>query len=880
MGAVDLVIQVESPVGRRGLQRIGRAGHQVGERSRAARSSPSTAATCSSAPWSPSACATARSSRRATAQPARRARPADRRRWRAVDEWRGRRPRTRWSGARAPFAELSRRAARAACSTCSPAAIPSEEFAELRPRIVWDRVRGHGPRARAAPSALAVTNGGTIPDRGLFGVSLPDGTRGRRARRGDGLREPPRRDVPARRVDLAHRGHHPRPRDRHARAGRTRGRCRSGTATAPAARSSSAGRSARFVRELRPWRRERGRRALRDVRPRRRARPTNLLALPREQAEATRRRARRPHDRRRALPRRDRRLARLRPLAVRRPRPRAVGAWRSSARIARRVRPRVRGDLDATTASSSACPSADEPPGAESLLIDPDEIEELVVARAAEHGAVRARASARTPRRALLLPARRPGQRTPLWQQRRRPPTCSRSRRSYAHVPDPARDLPRVPARRLRRARRCGELLRRPAARASCARRASRRRRASPFASSLLFGYVATYMYEGDAPLRRAARRRAGARPRPAARAARARRSCASCSTPTRSREVEADLQRRSRAHAARATADELHDVLRRLGDLTPTRSQARGRRRAAPASAGSASWSPSGGRSALRIGGEERWIAAEDAGLLPRRARRRRRPAACPTAFLEPTSSDPLERARRAATPAPTARSPTAELARPLRPSTVERRCCASSSAPGDAGPRRVAARRQRARVVRPRGAAPAAPARRSPRCARRSSRPTSARSRASCPRWQGVDAAPPGGAGVDRLREVLVPLQGVRSPREVWERDVLPAPRAAPTRRRGSTSSARAASSSGSAPGARAQLRQGRALLPRGRALLGPPPVKGSSAPERRARTTRSASARRRRRASGPTCSPSSPTSSRRSSRRRSGTWPGRAR
>src|SRR5205807_8549337 len=42
--------------------------------------------------------------------------------------------------------------------------------------------------------------------------------------------------------------------------------------------------------------------------------------------------------------------------------------------------------------------------------------------------------------------------------------------------------------------------------------------------------------------------------------------------------------------------------------------------------------------------------------------------------------------------------------------------------------------------------------------------------------PSWQGVDAAPPGSAGVDRLREILVPLQGLALAPEVWERDVLP--------------------------------------------------------------------------------------------------------
>ena len=53
---------------------------------------------------------------------------------------------------------------------------PSEEFSELRPRIVWDRINDR-LRAREGSKRLAVTSGGTIPDRGLFGVFLPDGTR-------------------------------------------------------------------------------------------------------------------------------------------------------------------------------------------------------------------------------------------------------------------------------------------------------------------------------------------------------------------------------------------------------------------------------------------------------------------------------------------------------------------------------------------------------------------------------------------------------------------------------------------------------------------------------------------------------------------------------
>ena len=51
---------------------------------------------------------------------------------------------------------------------------PSDEFAELRPRIVWDRTAGV-IRGRAGARQLAVTNAGTIPDRGLYGVHLVDG---------------------------------------------------------------------------------------------------------------------------------------------------------------------------------------------------------------------------------------------------------------------------------------------------------------------------------------------------------------------------------------------------------------------------------------------------------------------------------------------------------------------------------------------------------------------------------------------------------------------------------------------------------------------------------------------------------------------------------
>ena len=176
MGAVDLVIQVESPGAvSRGLQRIGRAGHQVGEPSKGSiypkhRGDLLEAAVVvqpdarrpdrvDALPAQPaSTCSPSRSS------------PTSRR------------------AARLPVADVAalvRRCANFAelsdeqlANTLDLLAgrYPSEEFSELRPRVVWDRVKDT-VRARDGSKRLAVTSGGTIPDRGLFGVFLPDGTR-------------------------------------------------------------------------------------------------------------------------------------------------------------------------------------------------------------------------------------------------------------------------------------------------------------------------------------------------------------------------------------------------------------------------------------------------------------------------------------------------------------------------------------------------------------------------------------------------------------------------------------------------------------------------------------------------------------------------------
>ncbi len=144
--------------------------------------------------------------------------------------------------------------------------------------------------------------------------------------------------------------------------------------------------------------------------------------------------------------------------------------------------------------------------------------------------------------------------------------------------------------------------------------------------------------------------------------------------------------------------------------------------------------------------------------------------------------------------------------------------------------------------------------------------------------PAWQGVDRHPPSGAGVDRLREALVPLQALALPAEVWERDVLP-------RRVGAYSPAwidqLCASGELAWVGAGALGRNsGRVALyfREDPALLGPPPFKGAVA-RGRGRTRSCAIVSPPAPASSATCSPTS-SSRRRSSRRRCGISHGRAR
>jgi ATP-dependent Lhr-like helicase len=290
---------------------------------------------------------------------------------------------------------------------------------------------------------------------------------------------------------------------------------------------------------------------------------------------------------------------------------------------------------------------------------------------------------------------------------------------------------------------------------------------ASPMASSLLFDYVATYMYEGDTPN---AERRAAALSldRDLLRELLGQDELRDLIDPGALEHVEDDLQHRSDRTKAE-TSDALADALRRLGDLTGDEAAARVIAGVDPAGLlGILERERRAIR--MRIAGEERWIAADDAGLY-RDALGAVPPGGLPEAFVAdvpdalrrlvhryarthgPFTTDEV-RARYRVDPS----SALAELERDggivrgeLRPGGTEREWCDPE----------VLRRVRRASLA----------------ALRKEIEPADQRALATfLPSWQGVDRHPPTGAGIDRLREVLVPLQGLALPAEVWEQEILP--------------------------------------------------------------------------------------------------------
>ena len=473
----------------------------------------------------------------------------------------------------------------------------------------------------------------------------------------------------------------------------------------------------------------------------------------------------RPRDRRRALPRRDRRLAAVRADPVRRPRPRRLVAgaelrgsatgWGSSPT---RSTP--------TTGSSSTCPTPRSRRAPTWCMLEPDEIEDLVVAELGSSALFGARFRENAGR-ALLIPRARPGQAHAAVAAAAEGAVAARGGQEVRRVPDRAGDLPRVPARRARRAR-AG----RAADPAAPPRdHAGRGRDADRVAVRLLAAVrLRRHLHvRGRHAQRRAARGGAVAGPRPAARAARpggaARPDRPGRAGARRGRPavpVGADARHRPRRPARRAAPGRRPDARRGRGA---------GARRARPRRDARASCAASGGPPGSGVNGEERWIDAADAGLY-RDALGVAPPGGLPAAFLE----DVPDALRAAAAPLrrhprPVHRPPTCG---PATGSTPPRRC-ASWSASGDlvrgelrpGGSEREWCDPEVLRRLR----------RASLAVLRKEIEPAEARELARfLPAWQGVDRHPASGAGIDRLREVLVPLQGLALPAEVWERDVLP--------------------------------------------------------------------------------------------------------
>ena len=274
--------------------------------------------------------------------------------------------------------------------------------------------------------------------------------------------------------------------------------------------------------------------------------------------------------------------------------------------------------------------------GLEDLLFpSPDEIEDLVVSQVGRPALFAARFRENAAR-ALLLPRRRPGTRTPLWQQRQRSADLLAVASRYGSFPilvetyreclSDVFDLPGLKA------------ILGAVARREVAVHRVETVRASPFASSLLFDYVAAFMYEGDAPM---AERRAQALTldRDLLRELLGQEELRELLDGEALADLELKLQALSEDRAA-TTVDRLHDLLRRLGDLTEL--EVGGRVVGGPEVAGAWLAGLEAGRRAVqvRIAGEPggpRWIAIEDVARY-RDAIGVQPPPGVPDAFLEPT--------------------------------------------------------------------------------------------------------------------------------------------------------------------------------------------------------------------------------------------------
>jgi ATP-dependent Lhr-like helicase len=604
MGAIDLVVQIEAPPSvASGLQRIGRSGHQIGAASEGVIFPKFRGDLVACA-------AVARAMHDGAVEATRYPRnPLDILAQQivamtAVDQWDVDELYATIRRA-APFAELSRAVFEGVLDMLS-GRYPSDEFAELRPRVTWDRVAGTIV-AREGAKRVAIANGGTIPDRGLYGVFLLGAAPGSarvgeldeemvfESRAGEtfvlGASTWRIEEITHDRVLVSPAPGEPgkMPFWKGDRAGR------------PLELGLAIGRLTHDLLRLSPAAAVEQLTRAHDLDQRA---AENLLQYLRDQVDA----ARAVPDATTIVIERvrdelgDWRVCVLSPRGGRIHAPWAMAA-------AAKIREETGIDVETLWGDDGFVvryPDVDRPPDPQLLIPDPDEVQALVV-RQLGATALFAAKFRENAGRSLLLPKRRPGMRAPLWQQRKRAAdllavasrygsfpvlleTYRECLRDFFDMPALVQTLAELRSRKLRLATVDSE-------------------KPSPFAASLLFSYVASFLYDGDAPL---AERRAQAL---AVDQAQLRELLGDAEL----RElldagaidaVERQLQRLDPKYHAR-TVDAVHDMLIAIGDLT----EAEIAERTESGDAGAAATLARARRAlAVRVGGDPRYIAVEDA--------------------------------------------------------------------------------------------------------------------------------------------------------------------------------------------------------------------------------------------------------------------------
>ncbi len=632
MGAIDLVVQIEAPPSvASGLQRIGRAGHRIEE--------VSTGIIFPKFRGDLVACAAVtHAMMTGQVEPSRYPRnPLDVLAQHivamtAIEDWR---VDDLYDVVRqaAPYAELSRRVFEGVLDMLS-GRYPSDEFAELRPRVTWDRVNGL-LSARQGAKHVAIANAGTIPDRGLYGVFLAGADR-ERARVGE-LDEEMVFEARAGETFLLGASTWRIEQITHDRVLVSPAPGQPGKM--PFWKGEAGGRPielgfaiGKLVRELRHQKPQQAQARLERDHGLDTLAATNLLQYLDDQHRAA---DTVPDDRTLLIERTRDDLGDWRVLVLSSLGSRVHAPWAMA--VSARIRDQLGIEAETMWGDDGFVvrfPETDAPPDPQLMLPDPDEVEALILRQLGSTAlfAARFREAAA---RALLLPRRRPGARAPLWQQRKRAADLLSVASRYGSFPiiletyrECLRDVFDLPA--------LVDVLRR--IRSRSLRVASiDSRTPSPFGSALLFNYVANYIYDGDAPL---AERRAQAL---AVDQAQLRELIGEAELrdlldTSAIESTEAELQHVAERYHARSV-DAVHDLLLRLGDLTVDEIGAR----AAAGIAEHAMPELVAARRAveLMIAGEPRLVAVEDAARY-RDALGIPLPAGLPQSLLE-VVADPL---------------------------------------------------------------------------------------------------------------------------------------------------------------------------------------------------------------------------------------------